>query len=499
MTRVNLSAARPPFILVLDIGTSSLRGLVFDANANEVEGIVARQPYTASTTEDGGSELDPDAMFQAFGQVLDQVLALSASRLEVQAVACASLAYNVLGIDSTGCPITPAYLYSDTRNAAAVKALRAEYDWAPIYERTGCPLHTGYLPARFRWLRETEPDIFRRAAQWLSLHEYFLFKLFGRSIISHSFASWSGLFDHARLDWDDSVLKISGVRRDQLSKPVAARECLRGLSGEFLRRWNALANVQFLPAIGDGAAVNLGSGCVDTERVAVTVGTSGALRVTVPNTHPIKKLDGLWLYCVDETRRLFGGSLNNGGNAFAYLTGLLNLPAPQELERELASLPPDAHGLTMLPFFAGERSPGYRGDARAALIGWSLDTTPVHIVRAALEAIAFRFALIFERLSKALFAPSEIIASGAALQSSPAWMQIIADVLGQPVRVSGEAEATARGAALLALEGIGAVSNLNNLPAALGEIFTPNLDHHKIYVGAIERQKELYSVLLEQA
>lgn len=498
MTRISLSAARPPFILVLDIGTSSLRGLIYDADANEVEGIAARQPYAARTTEDGGSVLDADIMFESFSRVLDLVLAASAKRLEIQAVACASLAYNVLGIDESGSPITPAYLYSDTRNAAAAKELGAEYDWAPIYERTGCPLHTGYLPARFRWLRETQPVIFKRAARWLSLHEYFLFRLFGKSIISHSFASWSGLFDHARLEWDDSVLEISGVGRDKLSQPVAARECLRGLSGEFLRRWSALADVPFLPAIGDGAAVNLGSGCVDAERVAVTVGTSGALRATVPNTHPIKKLDGLWLYCVDETRRLFGGSLNNGGNAFAYLTGLLNLPAPQELERELASLPPDAHGLTMLPFFAGERSPGYRGDARAALVGWSLDTTPVQIVRAALEAVAFRFALIYERLSNALFAPREIVASGAALQSSPAWMQIISDVLGQPVRVSGETEATARGAALLALEGLGAVSNLNTLPAALGEIFTPNLDHHKIYVGAIERQKELYSVLLEQ-
>lgn len=498
MSSVSLAHAHPPFILVLDLGTSSLRAFLYDAFARAVDGFVARRAYEPQTDEKGQATFDPRAMFEAFCSALDELVAKV--DFDIAAVAASSLASNVLGLDANDEPLTPAYLYSDTQNARAVAQLRAAYDWAPIYARTGCPLHTSYLPARLFWLRETQPEIFARATRWVSLHEYFLMRLFGRAVVSHSFAAWSGMLNHATLDWDLQVLNIVGVAREQLSPLSSADAGLRGLRGEYATRWKRLAQIPWLPALGDGALANLGSGCTDETRVAVTVGTSGAMRVIMPPSLSTAALPrGLWLYRVDETDGLVGGSLNNGGNVLAYLARILQLPARDELERALAVMPPDAHGLTLLPFFAGERSPGYRGDARAAVTGWSLSTTAVEIWRAALEAMAYQFAAIYALLRQTLAPPRAIIASGAALLHSPAWIQMLADVLGVPVTASGEAEASARGAALMALRALHCIQAFAALPAALGETYASRAEHFEIYQRAQERQKMLYHLLVERS
>lgn len=503
MSGVSLSAARAPFVLVIDIGTSSLRAMVYDAQARDVTGLTTRRKYHPDTTKDGGSTLDARVMFDAFTHAIDEILALVHDKLEISAVAASTLASNMLALDANDAPLTPVYLYADTRNAREVEQLRAAYDWAPIYARTGCPLHTAYLAARLLWLRETQPDVFARTARFVSLHEYFLQKLFGRSIVSHSFAAWTGMLDHATGDWDEQVLNIAEVSRARLSPVTLVSQGLSGLQGEFATRWKSLANVPWYPALGDGAVANVGSGCTDETRVAVTVGTSGAMRVVLPAEQGLRKLPrGLWMYRVDEHDGLMGGSLTDGGNIFAYYARIFQLPEQEQVETELRAMKPDAHGLTLLPFFGGERSPGYHGDARAALTGWNLDTLPVELWRASLEAVAFRFAAIFDLLRVAIPPPREIIASGGALLNSTVWVQILADVLGVPVTASGEDEASARGAALLALRALKSSiassdnSSLDNLEADLGETFVPNPAHFEIYQRARERQTKLYHQLL---
>lgn len=495
MASISLADAQPPFVLVLDLGTSSLRALLFDARARAVQGFSVRRVYRADTDDNGRATFDARALFATFDDALDELV--SRIDFEIGAVAASSLASNLLALDENDEPLTPAYLYADTQNARAVDALRAAHAWDALYTRTGCPLHTSYLPARLVWLRETQPAIFARAKRWVSLYEFFLLKIFGQSAVSHSFAAWSGLLNQTTLDWDDEILQIANVTRAQFSPLTSAYAGQRGLRRAHATRWPALANCVWLPALGDGALANLGSGCVDATRLAVTIGTSGALRVVLPAAQALAELPrGLWLYRVDETDGLVGGSLNNGGNVFAYYARTLQLPPAAELERALEALAPDTHGLTLLPFFAGERSPGYRGDARAALVGWTLATTPTEIWRATLEALAYRCAAIYDLL-RGVTSARECIASGAALEHSRVWVQILADVLEVPVTVSGEAEASARGAALIALRALGIISNFAALPAALGETFAPRADFFQTYQRARERQKMLYHSLLQ--
>ena len=491
-----------PLILTIDIGTSSTRAILFDAEAHVVEGMVEQRQSQMTTTPDGGAVFDAQAVMESMVAVVDALLGRAGGlAVQIGAVAVDTLVGNLVGVDEQGAAVTPVFTYADTRNAAATQALRDELgkDGAEAaHQRTGCLLHTSYVPSRLRWLAEEQPQWFKAAARWVSVGETIYHQLFGKWSVSYSVASWTGMLNRTALTWDAEWLSRLPVDVDQLSPLGDLSSPMQGLRSEWAQRWPALANVPWLLPIGDGAAANIGSGCDAPDRIALTMGTTGAMRVVVgPELKEVP--DGLWLYRVDAPRALLGGATTEGGNVFAWLSSLLQLPEGDALEQVLAARQPAQHGLTMLPFVAGERAPGWREDARAAIAGLSLHTQPVDILQAGLEAIAYRFALIYQRILPQLprDADHEIIAGGGGLLSSSAWLQIMADALGRPLHTLAEKEGTSRGLALLALEQLGVITRPSALPPALGTTYRPDAKRHALHQEALARQVDLYDRLLK--
>ncbi|MBI1881864.1 MAG: carbohydrate kinase, partial [Chloroflexi bacterium] len=336
----------------------------------------------------------------------------------------------------------------------------------------------------------TQPDLLKRVAHWVSFGDYLFQEFLGQRWVSYSVASWSGLLNRHELTWDQVWLDYLSVPENRLPLLADVDQPVSGLRGVWAERWPALRDVPWFPALGDGAAANIGSGCAGPQRVALTIGTTGAMRVALER-NPAAAPEGLWVYRVDRRRALVGGATSEGGNVYAWLKQTLQLPPDDEVE--LAHLPPAAHDLIVLPFIAGERAPGWQSEARASLIGFTLNTRPIEILRAGLEGVAYRFALIHERLAPHLPPDHQIIASGSGLLNSPAWLQIMADVLGRPLVASAEKEATSRGAAVLALEALGLAQDL---PAALGQIYEPNEAYYAVYQQALQHQVDLYNKLV---
>jgi gluconokinase len=193
---------------------------------------------------------------------------------------------------------------------------------------------------------------------------------------------------------------------------------------------------------------------------------------------------------------VIGGALSDGGGLHRWMKDALALPfGHDELEPSLTAMEPDSHGLTVLPFWSGERATGWSSSARGTITGLSASTQPIEILRAAMEGICYRFALLAKALAEV--APNaKIVASGNALRASAVWTQMIADVLGRPIEISGAREASCRGAALLALEAIGTIGSIETADAEVGEVFAPDMSRHLIYAKAIERQQELYELLI---
>jgi gluconokinase len=493
---VKIDSANGPFILAIDIGTSAVKILLFDQTGREVEGLNWRRTFEIRTTVDGASEADPDGLLKIVCEGIDWVLSKAGDLVsDIVAVACCTFASNIMGVDQKGRPLTPVFTYADTRAENEVKWLRAEFDESAVHDRTGCHFHSSYLPARFRWLSRIQPDLFHQVDRWLSIGEYMALRFFGEAAASSSRASWSGLLDRHRLVWDAPLLEKLPVDISQLAPLVDYNSPKSGLRREFASRWPMLRNLPWFPAIGDGAAANIGSGCHSACRVAITMGSTAAVRAVVHKT--IDHIpDGLWCYRIDGQRSLPGGATSEGGNLFAWMTDALHLSEPSRLESDLAKLKPDEHGLTVLPFWAGERSPGWHVHAKATIQGLSLATSSVEILRAGMEAVAYRLALVFDKLAGLLQDDVEIVAGGGALRDSPVWLQIFTDVLGREVDFTGIRETSARGAALLAFEALGLIEDLSKTPNFIEDTYIPNSERHAIYRNALKRQVRLYKKLI---
>ena len=476
----------------MDVGSSSVRAALHDASGDAVDGSEVKLEHEFDNTADGGATTDPDGMLELVARAIDGVLSHGGDA-RILCVAVGTFWHSVLGVDRDGRPTTPILTWADRRAAGAARDLRERLDERAVHRRTGAPLHSSYWPAKLLWLANADGEAFGRTQRWLSPADYFYARLFGGPpTTGTSMASATGLYDQNRNRWDAPTLEALPVDEAQL--PALSDEPRAGLAGEWARRWPALREVPWFPAVGDGACSNVGSGCTGSDRLALMVGTSGAMRV-LWKADTVEVPPGPWCYRADRRRFVMGGALSDGGNLVAWLRETLRLPDPEEAERLLARMEPDAHGLTFLPILNGERGPAWADKANGTISGLAMTNTPVEILRAAMEAVAYRFALIAEMLEGASPGDKQVIATGGGLLGSPTWTRIMADALGRPVTVSGVDEASARGATLLALEALGG-PEIERRPSPLGETFEPDPERYEVYREALARQRRLYDAVL---
>jgi gluconokinase len=479
-------------ILSVDVGSSSVRAELYDDAGEGVEGTEVKLDYEFEYTPEGGAEKDADELLDLVVRAVDGTLS-EAGGAVILGVAMSTFWHSVLGLDRDGRPTTPILTWADRRAAECVPDLRERLDERAYHRRTGCVPHSSYCPAKLLWASYALPEAFEKTERWVSPADYFYANFFGEPyLVGTSMASGTGLFDQNRRKWDRGTLEVLPAEGAQLS--AISDEPRKGLAGEWAERWPALRETPWLPAVGDGACSNVGSGCTGSDRLALMVGTSGAMRV-LWKAESVEIPDGPWCYRADAKRYVMGGALSDGGNLIEWLRNTLRLPDTEKTEEMLSDMEPDSHGLTFLPLLAGERGPGWADRANGTVSGLSMTSKPVEILRAAMEAVAFRFAIIAEMLGTASPGEKEVVASGGGLLNSATWTRIMADTLGRPVTLSGVQEASSRGAALIALEALGG-PEIEAAQAPLGETFEPDPSNHEVYMKALERQRRLYDAVL---
>lgn len=487
-----MAGSRIHTVLAVDIGTSGVRASLFDQRGDEIDGTGVRLQASHSTINDLAAK-DAQEIFSLVARTLDTLLDKpSQIAFQIDLIAISCFWHSLVGVDVHGNSTTPVMGWADTHAVAAVKELRNRFDEAEVHSRTGCRFHPSYWPAKLLSLRTEQPEVFRTTRQWLSFGEYLVLRLFGETAASISMASGTGLFNQQLQEWDKDLTAELDIPLESLPCIACPDRAFQGMADEFSERWPQLTEARLIPPSGDGAANTIGSGCTSNDKLALMIGTSGALRTIMKGEPPKKLPRELWCYRADEKRVVLGGALSDGGSLYHWIReSLLATEDSEIIESRLEELEPDAHGLAVLPFWGGERSTGWSPDARGAIFGLTLQTQPIEILRAAMEAIAYRFAMIAKALEP--FAPdAAIIASGNALRSSPVWTQMIADVLGRPVSLSGASEASARGAALLALEAMGRIDGFEEFPAPVKTTFEPDFTRHARYRDGLQRQLKLY-------
>lgn len=491
---------KPPYVLSLDVGTSSTRTLLFDATGASIPGVHAQRTYKLTTSSDGEVSVDADVLLEAVEQTIDDALkAAGPMAQQIAGVGVDTFWHSLLAVDERGEPLMPLITWEDTRPYKASQELRFQLDEATIHERTGARLHASYWPAKLRWLATSQPDVFKRATQWLSFGEYLHRKFTGHSICGLSMASGTGMFNRHTRTWDTELMKVLDVRAEQFPSLGDMRDAVKGLTSRYASSWSVLRDVPWYPAVGDGAAACIGSGSSDIENWSLTIGTSSAIRVVVEPEQVSPPL-GLWLYSIDGKRSVLGGALSEGGNMLNWIDATCKLPSLADAETVVGALKPDAHGLTILPFISGERSLGWHANARMTIMGINVHVMPADMLRAGMEALAYQLGAVYEQLCSALKTGDKaprVIASGGALLGSPTMRSIISDLLDVPLYPSRDHEASARGAALLALEALSIIPDATRVTPVLDAPTQPNAERGEIYRKAAARQRMLYQKLLE--
>ena len=490
--------SREPLILAIDIGTSSVRTALFDGDLRRLPGSLTQRAHAVTHSAEGAAELDPATLETGLRACLDQTMPRAGLRL-VSAVGVSCFWHSLLGCDARGKALTPIYTWADSRCREDAAALRAEQPEKPYHARTGCMLRASFWPAKLRWLARTRRGLFRRVARWQSPADWLQSRFCeGEGAgTAHGMATGTGLYDPNALGWDPESVRLAGVHAEQLPSIGTGALPLRAA---FRRLYPALREARWWPAIGDGAASNLGSGATRPGRAAINVGTSAAFRVMRRGTRAAGPF-GLFCYRVDRERFLVGGAVSNAGNLRAWCRRELNLPAGEKaLESALAARPEPLRSLVVLPFWSAERAPTWCENVPGVIAGLSQDTTALDLLQATTEAVYQRLALIADlsgdgharsRKKGGSEAALKIIVSGGILKS-PSLLQRMADVLGRPLCRCAEPEASLRGAAVYAaeLEGID-VEGAASSRALVGAGVTPRRRIAALYAREREKQQEL--------
>jgi gluconokinase len=399
-------------------------------------------------------------------------------RLPIAGVAASCFWHSLIGTDEKNRPLTPVYMWMDSRCRADAAVLREKLGEPAVHARTGCMLRASYWPAKLAWLRRVDRALFRKVWRWMSPAEWLYGELAGQAQCGLSMASGTGLLDAHRLRWDEPLLDrldISPARLNELTEDAVK-------SGRAVV--SQLAGIRWYPAIGDGAASNLGSGATRPGFAAINVGTSAALRVMKGG--PVKRFPfGLFCYRVDAERHLIGGAVSNAGNLRAWCIRELRLDE-SKVERMLAARPLPRHGLTVLPFWAAERAPTWDEDRRGWIDGFTFSTSALDILQALTEASYYRIALIADLIIKQERTVPRFIVSGG-IDRARSSLQRLANIMNRPIYANAEPEASIRGAALYALEREGA--KLPDLP--FGRPIRPEPKAAAVYAKERMRQASL--------
>ena len=474
--------------LVIDLGSSSVRTLLFHADAQLVEDGVCSRRHDFATDSAGRATADARVLQALVEACIDDILSHPAARA-IRAVGMASFAGNWLGIDRDGQACTPVFTYADTLSSGEIPQLldKLAGDADAYHQAVGCMLHPAYLPAQYARLLRMKADVEARIQRVSDIGGYLYRQWFGRDMpTSLSVASWSGLLNTAQRAWhlEYARLLVGETLLAKLPRVADYHAAQAGLRDGYAARWPQLRDCPFFLALGDGAAANVGSGAVDERHIALTIGTTSALRV-VKSIERVPR--GLWRYLVSADMPLVGGATSEGGNVYQWVQEELGL-GDDALKEPLARRQPDAHGLTVLPLLAGERSPGWQPNAAGTVHGIRRHTSKLDILQAHLEAVALRLSLIYDLLQAD---DAVVMAGGGALGASAVWARMIADAFDTPIHLLDEAEITARGVALMMRRRLDGVP-LDADPPRISRVIQPDAERVQIMRAARERQIDLY-------
>ena len=456
----------------LDSGTTATKAVTAGTDGRVRDLVSVGYPLLVPAP--GQAELDAARLQAAAVEALDGIVSRAQARGDEVVGICLSAAmHGLVRLSPDGTPLGALLTWADSRAAEVAVELAAAGRSAGLHARTGTPVHPMSPLVKLAWLSRHSPELVRETPRWGGVKELVLAALCdGPYVLDLACASATGLYDLRGRRWDAEALELAGVRPEQLGEVVPTTHVIPGLAPDVARAVGLPAGTPVVVGASDGVLANLGIGAVRPEVAAISLGTSGAMRVVVPE--PTLDPQGrLFCYALTEDRWVLGGAVNNGGSVVRWAAqalaaqadgAVLEGEAADELDARLlaeaAEVPVGSDGLLCLPYLLGERAPWWRTGMRGAYLGLRRDHQRPHLVRAAVEGVCQQLALVRDAFDATSLPVREVRATGGAVASS-LWIETLAAALDLPVRVADSPEGTGLGAVLLGMHAVGALPDLD--------------------------------------
>nr|WP_315164692.1 gluconokinase [uncultured Flavobacterium sp.] len=468
------------FYIGIDIGTTATKAICFDINGKVIRQFSQSYPMYHPK---------PDWSVQKPDEILDAVLACIAEitkGIKPEFISFSSAMQSIIAVNKDGNPITDAVLWADNRSHAWAEKLKNSEQGKDFYQKTGIPIHPFSPMTKIAWFKEFDTEVFLKTHKFISIKEYVWQKLTGEYAIDSSMASGTGLMNIHNLKWEPDILDYLSIQENQLSTIYSPTHQSKGLADHFL----------YILGGGDGALANLGTGAMKQGRVALTIGTSGAVRLAVDKPYIDAEMRTQCYHLIGN-QYLKLGAVNNGAIILQWLKEsiLKTNDSFETLFEEAEKIPAGSEGLLFVPYLLGERAPIWDASAEGTLLGIRIIHSRAHFIRATLEGILFGLLSVTEILLPDLDKRHETtIMSSGGFGKSELWLQMVADIFQMNVAVSETTEGSAWGAVLLGMKSIKIEVPDDNPPMKL---FSPNPLNKKVYEQNFDKFKRVYPLLKE--
>lgn len=415
--------------LGVDVGTTGTKALLVD-EYGRVKASVTHE-YATSHPQPLWAEQDPNDWWEAAQRSIEE-----AAHHNVEGVGLTGQMHGLVLLDDKGEVLRPCIMWNDQRTERQCAEIAAKADPLGL---TGNPVLPGFTAPKILWVREHEPDVYRRISKVLLPKDYLRYRLTGQFLSDVSDASGTSLFDVKRRTWSQEMLDALEIPRAWLPEVTESAEVSATV------RDGPLTGVPVVGGAGDQAAQALSTGAVKEGIVSVTLGTSGVVFAASDRYRMDPRLHS-FCHAVRGKWHLMGVMLSAAGSLRWYRDLMGNEP----YDRLIADAAPSSEGVIFLPYLSGERTPHADPHAKGVFFGLTVRHTKAHLTRAVLEGVAFGLRDSLELMREQGMTFNQVRVSGGGAKSE-IWLRILADVFNTEIVTVGVTEGAAYGGALLAM------------------------------------------------
>ena len=493
------------YLLAHDLGTSGNKATLFTTGGEMVKSKV--YSYDTNYFNGNWAEQNPDDWWKAVCTTTKEI-ASGINPKDISAISFSGQMMGCLCVDESGTPLKESIIWADQRGTAEADFIRDKMGDERFYGITGHRISPSYGIQKLMWIKNNQPDVYKKTYKILNAKDYIIFKLTDKFVTDYSDASGTCALDLNKLEWSQEIISASGIERDKFPELFSSTEVIGELTKKAAEATGLCPGIPVVCGGGDGVCAAVGAGCVEMGDTFAYVGSSSWISYASDRPMFDKGMRTFnWAHIVPGlitpcgTMQSAGGSFNWLKNEIctmeSYEAAQSGVSPYKLIDAEIEKSPIGSNGLLFLPYLLGERSPWWNPEARGAFIGLKMEHKRKDVLRSVLEGVALNLNIILNIFKENIDIDKMTVIGGGA--KGEVWTQIMADVFNTRIIVPNYIEeATSMGAAVTGGVGAGVFKNFDVIHdfVKTSKEIEPIKQHHEIYRNIMPVFEQSYNALV---